>query len=310
MFSVFADLITIIAPVILCAGVGIGWTKLGQPFDSDFVTRLISQVTTPCLIVSSLTGIEVEQRVLGEVAGIAALNVLFLSLVGWGLLRLTKQPATAFLPPLVFGNHGNIGLPLCLFAFGEPGLALGIAFFTTVAVIHFTLGFSMASGRWSLSHLLRAPMVHAALIGTVLMLTETALPAWLGNSVELMGQMSIPLMLLALGVSLGKLQPGNLPRTASLAALRLGLGMASGWLLVLALDIEGLARSIILIQTATPAAVLNYLFASQFHRRAEEVAGVIVLSTLMAFVLLPIVLYLAGAGASGGGGLGGGLGGG
>jgi predicted permease len=104
-------------------------------------------------------------------------------------------------------------------------------------------------------------------------------------------------MLLALGVALARLRPGGLGRATLLSALRLALGWGGGLLVVWLLGLEGTVRGIVLIEMAMPVAVFNYLFAQRYDNRPEEVAGMVLVSTLATVVLLPGLLWLAWGGA-------------
>jgi len=119
------------------------------------------------------------------------------------------------------------------------------------------------------------------------------MPEWITRTTELVGGMMIPLMLLSLGVSLARLQVRSLPRATALGALRLGMGLAVGLGLATALGLEGAARGVLIIQSAMPVAVFNYLFASLNQRRPDEVAGTIVTSTALSFATMPGLLWVA-----------------
>jgi len=99
-------------------------------------------------------------------------------------------------------------------------------------------------------------------------------------------------MQLSLGVSLSRLHLSDLPRSFGLSLLRLGMGVAVGFGIVEWMALEGAARGVVIIECAMPAAVFNYLMAEHHGRNAEQVASVVVLSTLKAFLLLPVLLWL------------------
>ncbi len=145
------EIVGIVAPVFLCAGVGYGWIRLGRSFDRDLVTRLITDVGAPCLVFSGLISLDARSDDLTTIVGAALLAMACFAALGAAVLRLARLPAHTFLPPLVFGNTGNMGLPLCLFAFGDEGLSLAVCFFATVAITHYSLGVWVWSGRVSVS---------------------------------------------------------------------------------------------------------------------------------------------------------------
>jgi len=284
------ELFNIIAPVMVCAALGYGWARLGLPFETQFVTSLVVNVSTPCLVLATLTKLNVSAEAFGEMAGAAALALLIFMVIGAVVLKTARLSLHSFLPAMMFANTGNLGLPLCLFAFGEKGLALGIAWFAVNAASQFTIGALISSGHTSLGKLVRTPVLWSVSLALVFMLTGTKPPVFLANTLTLLGNIAIGLMLLALGVSLARLHVKSLGRTLALALFRLGMGFGVGVGLAYALGFEGAARGVVILDCTMPAAVFNYLFAQRYERQAEEVASVIVASTLITFATLPLLL--------------------
>jgi len=288
----FQELLTILAPVFVCAGLGYLWARLGRAFDTNSVTALVTTIGTPCLILSTLTRLEVSPAAFADMALAAILALAVFAALGVVVLRAVKLPFHTYLPALMFANTGNMGLPLCLFAFGQAGLALAIAVFTISAIGQFTIGALISSGHVSLGRLARTPVLYAVALALAFMLTGTQPPRWLANTVELIGGLTIPLMLFALGVSLARLRVQSFGRSLGLALLRLASGLAIGLLVAEALGMSGIARGVLILQSAMPVAVFNYLFAQYYNRTPEEVAGIVVLSTVITFALLPLLLLL------------------
>jgi hypothetical protein len=286
------QLFAVVAPVLICAGLGFLWVRLGRRFDTRLVTELLTLVGTPCLVASTLTRLELDLALVGEMAMAALLALTGFALIGLATLRAMKLPAHSFLPALMFPNTGNMGLPLCLFAFGEEGLALAILFFTLTAVGQFTVGIAIAAGSWSPARVLRMPLPYAVIAAVLVLATDTPVPKWIANTLDLVGGVVIPLMLIALGVSLAELKIASIGRSLALALVRLGGGAAVGFALAYALGLEGAARGVLVIQSAMPVAVFNYLFAQLYDRAPAEVAGAIVVSTLLSFASLPLLLLL------------------
>jgi hypothetical protein len=132
--------------------------------------------------------------------------------------------------------------------------------------------------------------VWAALIAVTLLWLGVTPPKWVVDTTGLLGGMAIPLQLIALGCSLGQLRIASLPRGLALSLLRLGLGLAIGLAIAEAFALDGLVRSVVILQSAMPVAVSNYLFAVIYKREPAEVAGMVLLSTAIAFVTLPLLL--------------------
>ncbi len=288
----YAELFAILSPLFVCAGLGFGWAKSGRDYDVGLVTALVFYLGTPCLIFSTLVKLAVTPALLGEMALAALLALPVMLATSAAALRLLKLPYAHFLPSLSQPNAGNMGLPVCLFAFGEPGLALAIAFFAVFSLHLFTVGQWIASGQMSPGQILRTPLIYAIAAAFLFIAGEVAPPRWLLNATDLIGGMTVPLMLITLGVSLAELKVANLRRSLLLAFLRLGIGLAVGFGLAALLGLEGLSRSVFILQCAMPVAVFNYLIAERFKTAPADVAGLVVVSALISFASLPVLLLV------------------
>jgi predicted permease len=284
-------LFSIISPILICAAIGYVWARAGRPFDTRFVTRLIMSVGAPFLIVSSLAGADVDRGALASL-GLAVVCLLaVVAVVGAAVLRLLRMEIRSYLGAILFPNTGNMGLPLCLFAFGHEGLSLGLVVFVIISITHFTAGLALMSGENHPLKLLANPIVWAAAIGAVFLLTSWELPAWAGNTVGIMAGLTIPLMLLTLGVSLAKLRVQNFSRSLFLALMRMGLGFAAGMAVAHVFGLTGAARGVLILDASMPVAVFNALLAERYDRVPNEIAGAVVISTILSFVTLPLLLW-------------------
>ncbi|MBZ0325761.1 MAG: AEC family transporter [Alphaproteobacteria bacterium] len=286
----FAEIFAVMAPLLVCTCIGYGWVRAGQPYSTEMVTLLVTNVGAPCLILSTLTRLDIPPAALGETALIAVLAHVAFALVGFAVHRAANLPQRAFLPSQIFPNCGNMGLPVTLFAFGEPGLALGTIIFMVGAAAQATVGISIAAGATTLKSLARIPILYAVLIAVPLSVYDIALPKSVANTVEVLGGLTIPLMLITLGAALAGFKVTSLKRTLGLSALRIGGGVAVGAGLAAAFGLTGTARGVIILQSAMPVAVMNFLFAQRYGTRPEEVAGLVLVSTLMSFAALPFIL--------------------
>ncbi len=292
MIDLLAHLAAILAPVFLTSAVGFGWVKRGYSFDQGFATRLIASLGTPCLVFSTLTRMHVSGQdflTMGA-ASLACLIVFFI--LGIAGLKLCRLPASVFLPSLAFPNNGNMGLPVCLFAFGDKGVALATIYFAVICVFQFTLGPLLSSGRFNFSLLVKAPVVYATLASIAVIALHLKVPEWLLNTTALLGQLCVPLMLLALGVALAQLKVANLRRAVIVSLLRLGVGLAGGVLVAILFGFHGAERGVVILESAMPVAVFNYLFALLYDNSPEEVAGVIMVSTALSYVSLPFLVAM------------------
>ena len=284
------ELLGIVAPIYACIGLGWVWARTGRRYDTDFVTELIMVVGGPALVFSSLTDLAVDPAVMLGMAGAALAALALMAIIGAVLLAALRLPRHTYLSPLVFMNTGNIGLPVCLFAFGDVGLSLGVTFFAVCALGQFTVGIAIWSGRMELGELLRTPLAWATVLAVVALACDIPVPEWLQRTTHVLGGFTIPLMQFTLGVSLHRLRVGGIRRTVGLAAVRIGLGLAVGVGLAWLFALDGVVRSVFILDCAMPVAVFNYLLAQRYDRSPADVAGLVVVSTLLSLVTLPMLL--------------------
>ncbi len=286
-----AILLNVIGPVAVVAFVGWLWGLARQPFDAKSFSMVATYVGTPCLVVDSLSVSGLKLDSLAAMGLGSALCTLIALAAGYALVVASRQPVSTYLPASTFANTGNIGLPLALFAFGEDGVALAIAYFAVHSVLNFTIGQALAARRFSAVAVVASPLIWATVVGATLSVTGLRLPLALGRAAHILGGLTIPMMLMALGYSLTSLRPKSLGWPLAFSALRLFGGFAIGWGVALALGLAGVPRGVLVIESAMPVAVYNYMFAARYNNRPEDVAGLVVLSTAMSLFALPVFLW-------------------
>ena len=290
---VYSQLFSIIAPVFLCAGLGYAWARTGTPFDREFVTRTVMNFGAPCLVFRGITGLELPPGDFFAVMVAGAVVMLGCAVVGGVILRVMGYSLRSFIGPVVYGNVGNMGLPLCLFAFGESGLGLGAAIYLLGSSTHFVIMPLIQGRQAAWKTLVSTPIIYGAVLALVVVATETDLPLWADNTIELLGGVAIPLMLLAMGHALAGFRVEHVGISVLVTVLRMGVGVLMGWAVVTAMGLTGIPRGVLLIQSAMPVAVFNYLMSARYHRHPEDVAGSVLISTLVAFLILPALLAWA-----------------
>ena len=289
----FDTLIPVIAPVAIAVAIGFIWKKANWPYHTEMVTRLIMWVGAPCLIVSVLVNNAVSPSVLEQMFMVSLALIAVTGLLSCIVLMVARQSIRNFLVPLVFPNAGNMGLPMCLFAFGEQGLVFALAIFMVFSLLHFTLGVALLSGRSVFRDMFRNPIIYAIALALYLIYGQVSMPLWAANTVTNLGGFTIPLMLITLGVSLADLSVNNFFKGVLLAALRLLMGAGVGWAVATVFGLQGVAKGVTIIQSAMPVAVFNYLFALRYNRDPQTVASMVLVSTLFSFLLIPwILVYL------------------
>jgi len=283
------QILGIVFPIFAIVAVGYGYARRHAP-DMAVVNRINLDVFVPALIFSVLADREVDLAGFSDLALGAVAVVIGSGLIAWPLSRwLGYQPRT-FVPPIMFNNSGNMGLPLALLAFGDAGLPAAVVLFVVENVLHFTVGTWMLAGRPHPLQLVRMPMLMATLLGIAFNLGGIGVPGPLAEAIRMLGQVAIPLMLFALGVRM---------TSVSLAHWKIGVvgtllypvaGLACALVASTVLGIDGLQASQLLVFSVLPPAVLNYMLAESYGQEPEKVASLVLLGNLSSAVFIPAVL--------------------
>lgn len=286
------EVLEIVAPVFALAFVGFAWAKLGYDFDIAFVTRLSMQVAVPALLFSVLSGIEVDPDAFARLAG-ASLALYAMIFVACVLaVRGAGWSTRVYLAPMTFGNTGNVGLPVALFAYGQAGLADAMVVFAVMAALSFTVGIWMVTGRGSPLEALKQPIFHAAVLGLLFAWFGWPMPEVAATTLGLLAQVAIPIMLLTLGVAVAKLDVRDAGRALSASLTKLAVCALAAVVTAQAFALGPVATGALTLQAIMPVAVTNYLLAARYGAEPDAVAGLVVVSTLVSVAALPLALAL------------------
>lgn len=295
-------LVNVVLPVFLVAGIAaLAQTRLR--LDVQTVSRATFYLFAPALVFDSMVSSDVSGAEFGQIALTVLLASLALGLLGVvaaRLLRLTGPTRAAFLVAILLMNAGNYGLPVNLFAFGQAGLARASLYFTVSALLSASLGvYLSASGRASAWTALRrvagVPLAYAALLGLAFNLSGLNVPEPLGKAVHLLGQASVPAMLVVLGVKLAETlqsrrQGLNLPALGTVTLVRLVVAPALAWFIAGAVGLHGLARDVTVLQSAMPTAVITTILATEFDSDPPFAAMCVLITTLGSLLMLTLWL--------------------
>jgi len=290
IFAITVSVLESTAPIFILALIGWLWVRLGYEYRVQFVTRLSMTLSVPCLIFMALVRSGIEPSTLRDTAMAAAAAYCAVALAAWALIKWLGLSQRVYLAPLVFGNTGNIGLPLALFAFGTIGLDFAVVIFAVMAVMSFSVGVWIVSGSRNPTAALKEPMVWATLLGALFLYMSWGVPLFMERTLDTIGQIAIPVMLITLGAAIYRLQPAQLGRAFWLSLLKLALciGVAVG--MGYAFDLPAIAFAALVVQLATPVAVTSYMLAEKYNASPEDVAGLVVVSTLVSVGAIPIML--------------------
>ena len=282
----------IILPVFLVIALGFAYARKAKP-DMAWVNRINMNVLAPALIFSALAAKDfdlVANRllILGSVG-----VVLGSGLLAWPFAWLLHEDRRTFVPPMMFNNCGNMGLPLAVLAFGQPGLSAMVALFTISNLLQFTLGVWILDHHARFANLLRNPMVIATFAGFLFALLHPPLPDSLMLALKMTGDAMIPLMLISLGVR-WPTSRGRAGVSVSIGGLVCPLtGIAMAALLAPVLGLDRAQQGLLLLFGCLPPAVLNFMVAEQYRQEPGKVASIVLIGNVLAIVFVPIGLTLA-----------------
>jgi malate permease and related proteins len=282
--------LSIVAPVAVLGVIGYAWVRFGFEYRLEFVTRLSMTLAVPCLIFVALMQSTADPAALATVSLAAAVAYAALTLVFVIFTQVLGLDRRTYLAPLIFGNTGNLGLPLALFAFGEAGLGFAVVIFAVMMVFSFTFGVWVVAGGGSLTRVLREPAMWGTVLGALFFWQGWQTPVWLTRSLELIGQMAIPLMLITLGVAVARLSARRIGAAVWLSLARAGICLGVAYAAGVAFGLPPTALAVLILQVTTPVAVTSYMLAEKYGADADAVAGLVIVSTLLSVVTLPLTL--------------------
>jgi len=291
--ELYLKLIDVLFPVFFVIGVGYYLGKKDPNFDTKFITNFAGNIGTPAMIFYTITTTGITLDIFIEYFIYALIVIGGFSLVGLLFLFILKKDVISELPPLILPNTGNMGIPICLFAYGTAGLGVASAIASVIILLHFTLGVLLAKKSFSLEILIKNGPIYAILASIAFLYFKWGVPGYIENTTFLLTYTTIFLVLMSLGIALSRLKVVSWTHASILGAVRVIIGPIIGFSLIKFLNLNGFFAGVLLIQSAMPSAVLTYLVGSMYSERkvVDNIASVIVSSTLMSFITIPIVVF-------------------
>ena len=292
--EIYIKIFEVIFPVFFVIGVGYYLGKKNPKFDTNFITTFAGNVGTPAMIFYTVTTTGITLGVFIDYFIYALIMIGGFALIGLVLLFFLKKDLSMELPPLILPNTGNMGIPICLFAYGTQGLGIASAIASVIILFHFTLGVFLAKKKFSFDILIKSPPVYAIIVSILFLFFEIKTPLFLENTTFLLTYATIFLVLMSLGIALTRFK-FSLKESIILSLCRVILGPLIAFIIIYNFDLSGFAAGVLLIQSAMPSAILNYLVGSMYSPKkvVDSIASTIVTSTLISFITIPIVVFFA-----------------
>ncbi len=289
--ELFVRILEVIFPVIAVVLVGL-WAGRKHKPEMAVANRLNMDYFTPAMVFTVMAGGDFQIREYVWLAGGAAIAIVACGLIGYVTARgLGEAPKTVGLP-IMINNSGNLGIPLALLAFGKDGMAAAVVLFLVSNTIHFTIGPWILDHNARMRDVWKIPMIQAAVLGLVFNVLDIQIWKPLMFAIRMLGDISVPLMLFALGVRLCDVKFSESKTSLVAAVIRpvagMGTGALIGWLLGLS---DAFIAQLILFGSLPPA-VLNYMFAERYNQEPHKVASIVMIGNIAGLIFIPIALLI------------------
>ena len=294
--EIYIKLFEVVFPVFFVVGIGYYLGKKNPKIDTKFITNFAANIGTPAMVIYAVTSTGINFEIFRDYFWYYLLAIICFSIVGIiNLFLINTKDIIRELPPLIIPNTGNMGLPICLFAYGSRGLGVSASITSLIILMHFTVGVFLADRKFNLDVIIKNPPFYAIIFSAIVLFYEIDMPVFVINTTEWLMYVTIFLILMSLGIALTRLKVFSLNKAVISSITRMFIGPLIGIGLIWFFDLEGFAAGVLLIQCSMPSAVLNYLVGSIYSPKkvVDSVASTIVVSTLMSFITIPIVVYFA-----------------
>ena len=292
--EIYLKLFEVIFPVFFVIGVGYYLGKKNPKFNTNFITNFAGNIGTPAMIFYTVTTTGITFNIFTQYFVYALIMIGGFAVIGLIALSLLKKDLSMELPSLILPNTGNMGIPICLFAYGTQGLGVASAIASVIILFHFTLGVFLAKKKFSLDIVVKSPPVYAIIISVIFLYFQIKTPLFLENTTFLLTYATIFLVLMSLGIALTRFK-FSLKNSIILSVCRVILGPLIAFIIIYNFNLSGFAAGVLLIQSAMPSAILNYLVGSMYSPKkiVESIASTIVVSTVASFLTIPIIVFIA-----------------
>ena len=294
--EIYIKLFEVLFPVFFVVGIGYYLGRNNPKIDTTFITNFAGNIGTPAMIIYALTSTGTSFDIFKNYFWYYFIAIIIFILIGIIFLFFLKvKDIIRELPPFVMPNTGNMGLPICLFAYGSQGLGVAASISALIILCHFTLGVFLADRKFNINVILKNPPFYAIIISVFLLYFKIELPVFIENTTFLLMYATIFLILMSLGIALTRFKVFSFKKAIISSIGRVIIGPIVGFLIIKYFDLSGFPAGVLLIQCSMPSAVLNYLVASIYSPKkvVDSVASTIVVSTVMSFATIPIVVFFS-----------------
>jgi len=293
--EIYIKLFEVLFPVFFIVGIGYFLGKQKSDIDTTFITNYSANFGAPALFIFAITSSGVSYSIFSEYFIYSVIALTCFAITGVIFLFFMKKDISRELPPFFLPNTGNMGIPICLFAYGSLGMGVAASISSLVVLLHFTVNIFMASKTFDIKIILKSPSTYAVIIAVAFLYFDLQMPQYVLNTVMLLGYTMIVLILMSLGVSLTQMKVFSIKSSLISSVGRVIIGPIIGFILIKIFNLSGYAAGVLLIQSSMPSAILTYLIASMYSPKkiVDSISSMIVVSTLMSLVTIPIIVFIS-----------------
>ncbi len=293
--EIYIKLFEVLFPVFFVVGVGYYIGKKNPKINTDFITDFSAKIGAPAIAFYAITTTGISFDIFLSYFWYSLLAIIGFSIVGIIFLYFLKKDLIRELPPFILTNTGNMGLPICLFAYGSQGLGVAATISSLVILFHFTLGVFLADKKFNFEVIIKSPSFYAIIVSVFFLYFKIDPPNFIVNTTMLITYATIFLILMSLGIALTRLKIFSFSTALFSYIARIVIGPIIGFTIIKYFNLSGFAAGVLLIQSAMPSAVLTYLVGSIYSPKkiVDSIASMIVVSTLLSFITIPIIVFIS-----------------
>lgn len=293
-----SEILSAVVPVFIVASLAFV-IRRRMPLDTKTLSSLNIYLFIPALVFAGLSHREIHWAFFARIAAASVLMLLAMTLVLSFVAkrrRIANAEYSAFLMTQ-FPNLGNFGLPVCLFAFGEEGLAIALVVMVCGSFLQNSVGIYFAqrthhSVGKAFLRVFRFPMIYAFLLALAFQRFDLHFPAAVSRAIDILSDAAIPVQLMILGVQLAQTRLDMSTNLSIACAIRLLGGPLLAAAMVIMLGFDDLSAKVFITQLSGPVAIGMTAYSVQFDVAPRFLASVVAWTFVASLATVSLVLFV------------------
>ncbi|MEM7027189.1 MAG: AEC family transporter [Pseudomonadota bacterium] len=276
-------------PIFAIVLAGLFYAKQFRP-DMRLLNKINLDVFIPCLLFTVIYERAGVSGLFGNLALSITLVIFLSGIIAFVYAKIFQINVRSFIPPIMFGNAGNLGLPLVVLSFGDTALSAAVICFVVCNFFHITFGNYILSQNPNILKLFLSPMIIAVIAALLLTIINIQISNTLMEPIRMLGQICVPLMLFALGTRLIDMKLSEW-KIGMLAAI---ISPLSGIVVVMSIlpfiELTRIEQGTLFLFGSLPPAVMNYMLAEHYEQEPGKVAAMVLFGNAFAIISIPLAL--------------------